>query len=648
VLSRLLVCSLLLTAAASAATPGFLLGLDYSEWGPYLGSSTQQIAADGAGALYLLSQCAIGGTVSCVAKYAADGKTLVWQNSLGAAAGGMAIDPNGGVYIQLLPPIGLSSNAGIIEKLTADGKSLVWTAPLTAAVSHMAVDSTGRAFLLTATRNVVRFTAGGSIDATIPLPNIPGTASGLAVDPSGTYVLVTYLESLELYPSDMFALYNAGSGAWVTFTPPLGTFAPGIAVAPNGDAVIYGTDALGNRSLQRISATGAVVFSKAIASQTMPAASNESAPGNLALDAAGNAYITGYTAAYGAPVRHSLAECGSAWLGVYGPDGTALQITYLPGATSSKEAFGSIAVGGSSVFVVDQADTNFSPSQTGPFPQYLYGPNISPASFALFHLSPNAAAQTLSLACAANAASFVASGPVAPGELLALYGNDLGPAAGVQPAASLTSPFPTQAALTQVTFDGKAAPLLWVQESQVNVAVPWSVAGPTTQICVTYNNVKTNCLTRNVAQFAPGVFTVDGAFAAAINQDGTINSAAHPAPINSIVSLWATGTGPISPALPDGALVGLPLPVNSAQAAPGQFHCAGLGCPVSFFSSFPTQYAGPAPYLISGTTQINFPLTSPLPGGTIPSTQTLFTLGVPGTSGSPASSNTFQIYVAGQ
>src|SRR6185437_17155268 len=199
----------------------------------------------------------------------------------------------------------------------------------------------------------------------------------------------------------------------------------------------------------------------------------------------------------------------SAWLGVYAPDGSVLQITYLPGVTGTPFAFGLIAMGGSSVFVLDVADPTFSPTQTGPFAQYPYGSQVAPASFALMKLTPNPGAQTMPLACVSNAASYLSSAAVAPGELVALYGNGLGPAEGVAPGATLQTPYPTLAGGTQVTFDGKPAPIMWTQDGQVNVAVPWSVTGPTTQICVTCNNVQTNCLTSPVATAVPGVLTVD-------------------------------------------------------------------------------------------------------------------------------------------
>ena len=643
-------CLALLTSAVLAATPYVPLGFNYTEWGPYVGAipanPVQQIAADSSGALYILSLCSLAGNApSCLTKLSADGKTVVWQSTLAFTAGGMAVDPNGNVY---LSAPGSTAQSAAVEKLSSADGSVVWTTQVSGGRA-IAVDATGRVFLANmlcspsscGPASVIRLNTAGTIDATFPSPPIPPTA--LAVDPTGSYIAVLegYFEPEApiRYP---FALLAPDGTTWVKFNPPLPTVSPAFAVASNGDVVVHGRDASGNRSLQRMDRTGAVVFSIPIPSLASPGLSiNGAAPGELALDAAGNAYITGYTGAFGTPVRNSLALCGTTWVGVYAPDGSMLQTTYLPGATSNVSVYGLIAVGsGGAVFVLDQADTAFTPTQTGPFPQFQYGPLVGSTqtgSSALYNLSPNANAQTMPLACVANAANF-GTGAVAPGELVALYGNSLGPKQGVQTAATLERPFPTQAGGTEVTFDGTPAPLLWVQDSQVNVAVPWSVAGPTTRICVRYNNEQTNCLTWPVTQFAPGVFTVDGTHAAAVNQDGTINSASNPAPLNSIVSIWATGLGPISPAQPDGSLVGSPLPVNASQAVLGNW-CGGslpFGHP-GIFCTFPTTYAGPAPLLIAGTVQFNFMVDG--------QPTTSFMLAA---SAGTATSNTFQIYVAGQ
>jgi uncharacterized protein (TIGR03437 family) len=291
------------------------------------------------------------------------------------------------------------------------------------------------------------------------------------------------------------------------------------------------------------------------------------------------------------------------------------------------------------------AGSSFAPTQAGPFPAGTFGTSF------LERLSPHANAQTYPLACVVNGASFQAV-PIAPGEIVTLFGTGLGPLQGVQPQATLQSPYPTQAANVQVTFDGTPAPLLWVQEQQINAVAPWSLTpGRNTQVCVTYQNAKTNCLTWPVAQFAPAVFTVDGVHAAAVNQDGTVNSADHPAPVGTIVAVWATGLGPIAPAQADGTLVALPLPNNvlpvalEALVPPFEPCHPGTGpvpCPIApSYTSFDVTYAGPAPYKVAGASQINFAVVVYAPAW---APDNPIILSLPDSVQSPG----FQVYIAGQ
>jgi uncharacterized protein (TIGR03437 family) len=299
-------------------------------------------------------------------------------------------------------------------------------------------------------------------------------------------------------------------------------------------------------------------------------------------------------------------------MSVYARDGSILQTTYLPGVETERSYGGFLALivigANSTVFVLENADASYTPTQTGPFGEVttLHAPDGPPA---LLRFSPNSSAQTYPLACAGNAASY-STGAISPGELVTLFGTGLGREQGVAPQSTLRSPYPTQAGNVEVTFDGTPAPLMWVQDAQINAVAPWSLtAGQNTQLCVSYNSVPTNCLTLPVAQTAPGVFTVDGTYALAVNQDGTINSAGHPAPARSIVSIWATGLGPITPAQADGALIDLPLPSNVLAAQ------VGTEMPMGFqwtkvFQPYPVTYAGPAPYLVAGESQINFQVPS--------------------------------------
>jgi uncharacterized protein (TIGR03437 family) len=650
----LLVCLALASAAAAApasSTPSTPLGLDYSEYGPFPIVSPAFIAADSTGALYTMSPCppnkpsTNGAPTYCVTKLSADGATILWQNNQGFA-GPMAVDPTGGVYVAGAN----SSNAVVVEKLSADGSSVAWQTVLSGTIGApniasgnvaigLAVDSTGRAFVTCNTVNggeVVRLNASGGIDFVLPVPIVP---AAIAVDPTGSDVVLAVGAGLARLAPD--------GVTWLDVALPQPLLPPflALAVAANGDAVVYGIGPQATWILQRVDPAGNVVFSNLV-----PGSNGPISPywDGLALDAAGNAYITGYSGSTLFPVRNSIVPCGTAWLSVFAPDGSILQSTYLPGAGLSQLSLdglapqfaGLVAVSAdSSVFVLDSYDGSAGPTRSGPFP---VEPASSGSSTAiLFHLSPNASASLAPLACMGNAATMT-MGPVAPGELVALYGSGLGPLAGVPTQATLTVPYPTQAAGVAVTFDGTPAPLLWVQDAQINLAVPWSVNGPTTKVCVTYNHVQANCLNWPVAAVSPAVFTTDGVHAAAWNQDGTLNSAADPAPLGSVVSILATGLGPISPAQADGSLigspVGSPLPVNTL---PVQLQCrGGTNCPAEI--AYSTLYAGPAPDEIAGVSQINFYASDAvLDDGLVP-----LYLAVETPSG-PVLSNAFQIYVTG-
>jgi uncharacterized protein (TIGR03437 family) len=614
--------ALLISTTAMASSPALGLGVDYSEWLP---PNVWQMAADRSGTLYILSECADSGIFAgCVTKLSGDGQTILWQNHLGHLVGQMAVDPSGGVYV--IPSTGDTSI--YVEKLSATGTGLAWKTQVgvgsIVALPVLASDSQGRTYiagirnLSNDTGSVVRLSADGTaVDYTAQVNGIP---SAIAVDDSGA----AFVAGSDSVTGGGFIARLApdGSAGFYSKTVPVASEAA-IAVDANGNAEVYGDGVL-----QRFDSTGALTFSKTIVGF-----------GALALDATGNAYVPGYSR-YLYAVKNSLATCqSSTLLSAFAPDGSVLQTTYVPGAGGG---WSFIAAGpGSTVFVVATA-INLTPTQAGPFPAGESGMSF------LLRLSPHANAQTFPLACLGNAATFgIAS--VAPGEIITLSGNGLGPQQGVQTSATLQNPYPTQAAGVEVTFDGTPAPLLWVQDSQINAIAPWSLTpGQTTQICVTYNNVKTNCLAWWVAETAPGIFTVDGVYAAAVNQDGTINSVNHPAPVGSIVAVWATGLGPISPAQADGTIGNLPLPSNvvlpvgvqapnpiSKPCYPGYSMCQPP------YLDFAVMYAGPAPYMVAGVSQINFQVVDYAPAGA--QTNTIFVT-------SPLlQSQGFQIYyVAGQ
>jgi uncharacterized protein (TIGR03437 family) len=108
---------------------------------------------------------------------------------------------------------------------------------------------------------------------------------------------------------------------------------------------------------------------------------------------------------------------------------------------------------------------------------------------------------------------------------------------------------------------------------------------------------------------APGLFTANslGSGQGSILNagDGSVNSAAHPVARGDWVSIYGTGGGATTPASVDGLLATAPYPQVPANV-PVTVTMGGLPCTI--------EYAGAAPYLISGVMQIN----AQVPAGVTP------------------------------
>jgi uncharacterized protein (TIGR03437 family) len=218
------------------------------------------------------------------------------------------------------------------------------------------------------------------------------------------------------------------------------------------------------------------------------------------------------------------------------------------------------------------------------------------------------------VANAANLQSFAppisgsgdAATPVAPGEIVVVFGAGLGPDTLVVATPS-NGYFPTTVGGTQVIINGKAAPLIYSSATAVAAIVPYSVYGLTSaQVSVLYQGKSSAITTLPVAPSAPGVFTANATGsgqAAVLNQDGTLNGPANPAPLGSVITLYATGEGQTSPAGVDGKLAGvtnLPMPLQPVKVTIG-----GLTAVVDYF--------GAAPTLVAGVMQVNVEVPAGLP-----------------------------------
>jgi uncharacterized protein (TIGR03437 family) len=199
---------------------------------------------------------------------------------------------------------------------------------------------------------------------------------------------------------------------------------------------------------------------------------------------------------------------------------------------------------------------------------------------------------------------------VAPVEVAPVFGANLGPAQLANLQTDATGHVTNTLAGTQVFFDGIPAALLASSTSQVNALVPFSVAGPTTQVQVQYQGQLSTPVTIPVVAAAPALFSLDGSGGgqgAILNADGSLNSWSNPAALGSIVVMYATGMGQTDPPGNDGAVTaGPPFPAPLL--------------PISvFIDNQPAEliYAGTATGAVAGIVQINarVPYTASTQGG---------------------------------
>jgi uncharacterized protein (TIGR03437 family) len=213
---------------------------------------------------------------------------------------------------------------------------------------------------------------------------------------------------------------------------------------------------------------------------------------------------------------------------------------------------------------------------------------------------------------------------ISPGAIVVIYGAGLGPSQLTQnlPGNGLLG---TDAAGTQVSFNGIAAPLLYASSTQIAAIVPYAISGPAAQVTVTYQGQVSAGFTVPLALSSPGLFTLNqtgaGQAAAIDAVDGTANTAANPAKIDDFISLYATGAGQTVPAGVDGKLGGA---TPTRPALPVTATIGGLPAAI--------QYDGGAPGQVAGLIQVNVQIPSGVqPGGYVP-----VVLQVGGRSSSPA------------
>jgi polyhydroxybutyrate depolymerase len=239
---------------------------------------------------------------------------------------------------------------------------------------------------------------------------------------------------------------------------------------------------------------------------------------------------------------------------------------------------------------------------TGDTPSYeLSASEIAWAFFAAHPGTPSTPAPQGSVPWIApggitNAASFK-KGSVAPGELVTLFGANLGPSAAATDQFS-GGLLDTTVAGTRVLFDGIPAPIYFTSAGQVSAFVPYATQQKQcSEVQISYNGRISDAVRVAVAPAQPALFSRDfsGTRSGVIfNQNSTANAPANPALRGSIVAMYLTGDGQTIPAGIDGK--------------PGDLSATRPALPVSVYMNGVQAdliYAGGVQGAVAGVFQVN-------------------------------------------
>ena len=543
-------------------------------------------------------------------KLSADG-TVIYSTYMGGAGApslltGVAADSEGNAYVvgttsapdyphtpgMPTATVGSGTSGAFFAKIDPTGSQILYAGVLAGQVSECGSPADCGVYYTVGTAVAIDPAGNAYIAGNAGGAGLPTTAGALLKDGIGAFVAkvnsagtglvyATYLGpgtaegSLGTVPTDqVYAIaadgagnaYLAGSTSDTAFPVTPSAFQTSPSDLSNAPADTF---------VAKLNPTGSAM----VWATFLGAAAAEGAQ-SIAIDAAGDVWISGVTQSGGFPVKDTVFPHGSEFLAELNSTGSALPYSALFPGKLPVVAFPNKAV--AAALAVDASGTLHVGGSTGVISAFPSGsaPGQTPAPY-VFGI--------------ANAAGGDLSGRVAPAELIAIYGLHLGPAAPVTATFNAAGFLPTTLAGVEVTIDGTPAPLLYVSDTQINAVAPVELTTGVTELQVAQNSVPLPDFRVVTDATAPGVFLNPDGSAAAINQDGTVNSQANPAKVGSYVSIWATGTGYF--------------PGSDGQMAtgPNQFCNLQYGCLIGHDESAGTpSYAGAAPGMVNGVVQINF------------------------------------------
>jgi uncharacterized protein (TIGR03437 family) len=497
-----------------------------------------------------------------------------------ASARDVTIDPSGdifltsGVFVSEIPSNSiLTTIAGSGTAPYFGGDGGLATAALLYSPSGIAVDSNGNWYIADTSNNRIRMvTPMGVISTFAGAAAQLNAPTGIAIDASNNLYIA------ETGNNDVLEITPAG--AITTIASQLNN---PVAVAVDTQGSVYIADS-GNNRIVRVAPDGtASTFAKIIG------------PLAVAVDTAGNVYVADASQIWSVA---SDGTMGSLVKGLTSPSGMAFESDgMLVIADTGANVIRRLSPSAVMSVIAGTGTSGFSGDGGPALTAQLSAPSgiaigangtllvADSGNNRIRSLTPAAAASDTATVAVVNAAS-LAAGPIAPDEIITVFGTGFDPAN------------------TQLLLAGQPATLFYTSATQINALAPGSLTpGSSTAISIVVDGMTVVSSSVPVVMAAPGIFTTSATGqAAALNQDGSLNSAMNPADRGSVVSIYATGQGP------------------------------GTGNVTLTIAGYiaPLSYAGPAPGF-PGLMQIN----AQIPCGFLPPGNQALTLSIDGVSSQP-------------
>jgi uncharacterized protein (TIGR03437 family) len=557
-----------------------------------------------------------------VLKLNAQGTALVYSSYLGGSGSetgrAIAVDGAGNAYFTgittsldfpVVNPIQRTkgdqstfNNDAFVAKVNPTGSALVYSTFLGGAsddqATAIAVDAAGNVYVTGQTQSInfpvlnafQPARSGTSTDAFVTKINAAGTA----------YVYSTYLGGSNTDNSNAIAVDSSGN-AYITGS----TVSRDFPVVPSQQLT-------GTGFIAKFSANGSsLVYSKPFGG------SGSDTAFAIAVDAAGNAYVTGQTTSNNYPLVNAPEGLTDIAL-----NGAFFQVGFVTKLSSDGNTilYSTVLGGGSDVgsgIAVDSANSVYVTGQTSsfnfptvnPFQQLIGGGTDMFVAKLIDGTQPSPA---IFAGGVVNGGSYrLASDPagaVAPGTLVAIFGTNLAPASRY----STTLPLPTTLFGGSITFNGVSAPLFYVSATQFNAQIPFTTPTGAATVQVKRNDGTSATQTITLAAVSPGIFfspqtgSTTPLGAIVHSKDFSFITALAPAVPGEYVSIFCTGLGALQTPVATGAIPPSPPPMTTATPT---VTIGGIAAPVS--------YSGLAAKL-AGVYQVNVHVPAGVPTGLQP------------------------------